>query len=316
MQPSTISSRLKDDFPPNGRHLIGVSGGRDSVALLHCLLGLGYKELIVCHLNHQLRGRSSDADARFVEKLCAKYQVDFELGAVNVRALATKQKLSIETAAREARYAFFAKMAKHHRCRTIFLAHHADDLAETFLLNLIRGAGLPGLSAMRDISTRHIDEIELIIVRPLLSVWRSDIDKYVREAHLTFREDVTNKNLAATRNRIRNRIIPYLENTLGRNIRQNIWRTAMIVAEEEKWIENQLPASTNAKLSVTKVRMLPIALQRRAIVNWLRTQDVSDAGFDVVERVRSLLDPNVRTAKVNLPQDRHARRRAKTIFIA
>ena len=314
MKPLEIRT-LSRQFPPDARYLIGVSGGRDSVALLHWLTNLGYKKLTVCHLNHQLRGRSSTADARFVEKLAGRYGVDFELGSANVRAIAKKKKNSIETAAREARYTFFAKTAKRHRCHTIFLGHHADDLVETFLLNLIRGAGLTGLAAMRDVSRRHIDSVDLTIVRPLLSVWRSDIDRYVQECHLKFREDATNKKLAATRNRIRNRIIPYLEKSLGRNVRQNIWRTATIAAEEDKWIDSELPASTDAKLSATKLRMLPIALQRRAIVKWLRAQNVSDAGFNVVETVRSLLDPNVRTAKVNLPQDRHARRRAKTIFI-
>ena len=314
MKPLEIRT-LPRQFPPDARYLIGVSGGRDSVALLHWLTNLGYKKLTVCHLNHLLRGRSSTADARFVEKLAGRYGVDFELGSANVRAIAKKRKNSIETAAREARYTFFAKTAKRHRCHTIFLGHHADDLVETFLLNLIRGAGLTGLAAMRDVSRRHIDSVDLTIVRPLLSVWRSDIDRYVQECHLKFREDATNKKLAATRNRIRNRIIPYLEKSLGRNVRQNIWRTATIAAEEDKWIDSELPASTDAKLSAAKLRMLPIALQRRAIVKWLRAQNVSDAGFNVVETVRSLLDPNVRTAKVNLPQDRHARRRAKTIFI-
>src|SRR3989440_8823915 len=116
------------NFPPDARYLIGVSGGRDSIALLHWLVNLGYKKLIVCHLNHQLRGRSSDTDARFVEKLAAKSDVDLELGSTNVQALAKKKKMSIETAARDARYSFFAKAAKCRRCRTIFLAHHADDL--------------------------------------------------------------------------------------------------------------------------------------------------------------------------------------------
>src|SRR5206468_6656269 len=146
-------------FPPDARYLVGVSGGRDSVALLHSLVERGYEELIVCHLNHQLRGRSSDADARFVKKLATKYDVDFELGGANVRALAKEKKMSIETAARQARYSFFAKAAKPNRCRTIFLAHHADDLVETFLLNLIRGAGLTGLAAMREISNRRIDSV-------------------------------------------------------------------------------------------------------------------------------------------------------------
>ena len=315
MKPMYISPRLSRDFPPQARYLIGVSGGRDSVALLHWLINLGYKKLIVCHLNHQLRGRSSDADARFVEKLAAKYGVNFELGAANVRALAKKKKMSIETAAREARYSFFAKVAKGQRRGTIFLAHHADDLVETFLLNLFRGAGLTGLTAMREVSTRGVDELTLTIVRPMLSVWRAEVDRYVQERRLRFREDASNKNLAAMRNRIRNRIIPYLEKILGRSIRQNIWRTAMVAAEEEKWIDSELPDSTHADLSVPKLRALPVALQRRAILKWLRVQNVSDIGFDMIESVRSLADPGAPIAKVNLPRDRHVRRRAGRIFI-
>ena len=315
MKPLTNSSRLIRNFPPDAPCLIGVSGGRDSVALLHWLINVGYKKLIVCHLNHQLRGRSSDADARFVKKLATKYDVDFELGGANVRALAKKKKMSIETAARQARYSFFAKAAKPNRCRTIFLAHHADDLVETFLLNLIRGAGPTGLAGMREVSSRHFDGVDLTIVRPLLSVWRTDIDKYVRGYHLKFREDATNKSLAATRNRIRNCIIPYLEKILGRNIRQNIWRTAMIAAEEEKWIDNEAPDFTNAQLSVPELRALPVALQRRAVMKWLRTQNISEVGFDVIERVRSLADRQAPIAKVNLPGDRHARRRADRIFL-
>ncbi len=305
----------KTNFSRDERYLIGVSGGRDSVALLHWLISVGYNKLIVCHLNHQLRGRSNDADARFVETLAGKYRLDLKFGAANIRTLAKKRKTSIETAAREARYSFFAKTAKRHRCHTIFLAHHADDLVETFLLNLIRGAGLTGLAAMRDVSSRHIDGIELTILRPLLSVWRSDIDRYVRECGLRFREDITNKSLAPTRNRIRHRVIPYLEKILGRNIRQNIWRTAMIMGEEEKWLNSEVPDSTNGHFSVQTLRALPVALQRRAILKWLRAQNISDVRFDVIECVRSLADPDAPLAKVNLPKDRYVRRRAGKIFI-
>src|SRR5438093_1310672 len=315
MKPLNASPRLIRDFPPDARYLIGVSGGRDSVTLLHWLINLGYNKLIVCHLNHQLRGRSSDADARFVQKLAAKYQVGFELGAANVRALAREKKMSLETAAREARYSFFSRGTKRRRCHKIFLAHHADDLVETFLLNLIRGAGLTGLAAMRDVSSRQIHGVDLTILRPLLSIWRSDIDKYVRECHLRFREDATNKKLAATRNRIRNRIIPYLEKSLGRNVRQNIWRTAVIIGEEEKWLDSEVPDSANAYLSVPRLRALPVALQRRAILKWLRAQDMPDVGFDIIERVRLLADREALFAKVNLPKDRHVRRRAGRIFI-
>src|SRR6266446_560427 len=130
-----INENLLRRLRPEARYLVGISGGRDSVVLLHWLVGLGYKRLVVCHLNHQLRGRSSDADARFVQKLAAKYDVDLEIGSANVRALAAKQKISIETAAREARYKFFAQVAKQRRTQTIFLAHHADDLVETILIN-------------------------------------------------------------------------------------------------------------------------------------------------------------------------------------
>jgi tRNA(Ile)-lysidine synthase len=168
---------------------------------------------------------------------------------------------------------------------------------------------------MREVSTRRINGVDLTIVRPFLCVWRKEIDDYVREQRLTFREDATNKNLTPLRNRIRHRVIPYLEKMLGRNIRQNLWRTAMIAADEEKWIESELRDSTHANLSVLKLRALPIALQRRALLKWLRAQNISNVGFNVVELVRSLLDPNIQTAKVNLPQDRHARRRAGKIFI-
>jgi len=310
-----INPRLSRDFPREARYLIGVSGGRDSVALLHWLFNLGYRKLILCHLNHQLRGRSSLADARFVEKIAGKYRGEFELESANVRAFATKQKMSIETAARDSRYSFFAKVAKRRRCHTIFLAHHADDLVETFLINLFRGAGSAGLAGMREFSTRCIDDVGLTIVRPLLGVWRKQIDNYVRKHQLAFREDASNKNLNPFRNRIRHRVIPYLEKTCGRNIRPAIWRAATIAGEEEAWIDRQLPDSSNAELSAAKLRALPIALQRRAIFKWLRVQKVSEIGFDVIDLVRSLIDQDARVAKVNLAGNRHARRRAGKIFV-
>ena len=309
------SEKFLREFPPARNYLVGVSGGRDSVMLLHWLTNLGYRNLIVCHLDHQLRFRSSRADARFVERLAAKYDLDLALGTASVRVLAKKEKMSIETAAREVRYKFFAKIAKHRRCHTIFLAHHADDLVETFLINLFRGAGLTGLAAMRDISIRPVDNVDLTIVRPILGVWRAEIDRYVGKYRLKFREDASNKNLAPLRNRLRHRIIPYLEKTLGRKIRASIWRAATIAAEEKDWIEGMAaPSAARIKhLAVEKLRGLPTALQRRAIMTWLREQNIADIGFEVIERVRSLLEPKI--AKINLPKDRHVRRRAGKIFI-
>jgi tRNA(Ile)-lysidine synthase len=312
-------NRIQPDFlrrfSPNERYLVGLSGGRDSVALLHWLADSSYKKLICCHLNHQLRGRASDADARFVRKLGNRYNVDLVVGSAKVRALASKQKLSLEAAGRDARYKFFAQVAKRKRVRTIFLAHHADDVVETFLINLFRGAGSSGLSAMREVSKRRIDNVDLTIVRPFLGIWRTQIDDYVRKHRLKFREDASNKDVALLRNRIRRQIIPYLEKTVGRNIRPSIWRTATIAAEEENWIETQLPRETPAELSVLELRKLPTALQRREILKWLRLRKISSVGFDMVENIRTMLDPNSRIAKVNLPQDQHVRRRAKKVFI-
>jgi tRNA(Ile)-lysidine synthase len=314
IQINTSSLRL---LSPGARYLIGVSGGRDSVALLHWLVECGYNKLIVCHLNHRLRGRSSRADAIFVQKLAARYDVDLALGAIDVRALAVRTKQSIETAARDARYKFFAQVAKRRRCRTIFLGHHADDLVETFLINLFRGAGLGGLSAMRGVSVRKIDNVKLQIVRPLLGVSREQIDDYVGQHRLKFREDASNKNLTPLRNRIRHRIIPEIEKQLGRNVRATIWRAATIAAEEENFFEALLPdkLSKLTALAVKPLRAMPIAVQRRMLHEWLRARDVPDLSFDLVERVRALLDLSNRAAKTNLPQDRHVRRRAGQIFI-
>ena len=312
IEPKTLQKK----FPPSRRYLIGVSGGRDSVALLHSLVDLGYKNLIVCHLDHQLRGRSSSADATFVEKLAAKYDVDLVLGFTNVRSLAAKKKMSIESAAREARYKFFAQVAKRRRCRTIFLGHHADDLVETFLINLFRGAGNAGLAGMRDVSTRRVADVDLTLVRPLLGAWCGDIDKYVKSRRLRFREDPSNKNLMPLRNRIRHRVIPYIEKQFGRKVRESIRRAAIISAAEEDFFELLLPPKLmkSSELAVNQLRALPLAIQRRTLHEWLRASKIPNLSFDLIERVRALLDSN-RIAKTNLPQDRHVRRRAKKLFI-
>ena len=320
-----IRNNFLREFPPDGRYLVGVSGGRDSIALLHCLVEAGYKNLIACHLNHRLRGRTSESDARFVDKLAGKYRVGVAIGSEDVKAKAAKKKLSLETAGRAARYEFFGRVAKRKSCRTIFLGHHADDVVETFLINLFRGSGTSGLASIRQISKRRINHVDLTIVRPLVGIWRNDIDQYVRAHRLKFREDASNKDLAPLRNRIRRRVIPYLEKAISRNIRKSIWRAAMIAAEEENWIERQLAnfndvdfgagVSAKAALAVGKLRDLPVALQRRKILSWLRNQKITNVGFDVVENVRALLDQNSRVAKINLPQDRHVRRRARKIFI-
>jgi tRNA(Ile)-lysidine synthase len=311
-QPGEWGSECLAALPNDRRYLVGVSGGRDSVALLHWLLAQGYRKLIVCHFEHGLRGRAGKSDARFVERLAQKYDLKFELGSADVAALAKQRKQSIETAARQERFGFFERVARRRRCRTIFLAHHADDQVETFLLNLFRGAGGRGLGAMRPRSKYGALEI----VRPLLAVWRSEIDSYIRAHDLQFRDDPTNEKLEARRNRLRHKIIPWLEKQFGRNLRKTIWRAAVLLAEEEEYLESQLPVAltTQPELAVKKIAALSVALQRRAIRRWLGRQGIVDLAFDDIENVRQLLVGGA-PAKINLPRDRHARRRAGKIFL-
>ncbi len=304
-------------FPPTLRYLVGVSGGRDSITLLHHLVELGYRKLVVCHLDHGLRGRHSRADARFVEKLAQKYDLEAEIGGADVRALAAKEKISIETAARDARYRFFAEVARRRRCRTVFLGHHADDLAETFLINLFRGTGTAGLAAMREVTDHRVGKLELKVVRPLLSIWREQIDEYVKAHHLKFREDATNKSLVPLRNRVRQKIIPLLEKHFGRPIRKSIWRAASLASEEEGFFEELLPLkfSPGTQLAIEPLRAMPVAVQRRMLHRWLREGNISGVSFDLVERVRALLDLANNVAKTNLPGRGHVRRRAGRLFV-
>jgi tRNA(Ile)-lysidine synthase len=311
------SEQFLRDFPPTRRYLIGVSGGRDSIALLHLLVDLGYNKLVVCHLNHQLRGLESRRDARFVEKIARDLQLDSEIGSTDVGALAKQSKLSIETAARFARFAFFVEVARRRRCSRVFLAHHADDLVETALLNLFRGASPGGMAAMRKISVHRIGKTRLTILRPLLGMGRSEINSYIGERHLEFREDATNAVLHSSRNKIRHRILPNIENQFGRDVRKTIWRAAQIWSEEEAVLDSLVPTDLTAvaTLPVTTLRKLPVALQRRAILRWLRAREIAEISFDIVERVRSLIEPGTKAAKVNLPRDQHVRRRAGKVFV-
>jgi len=264
-----------------------------------------------------LRGRSSEADAKFVGRLAAKLDCEFELGRTDVAALARKTRQSIETTGRMARYEFFARVARRRRCHTLFLAHHADDLVETFLINLFRGAGPTGLAGMREIVSRRVAGTELLIVRPLLSVWREEIDRYIKANRIAFRDDATNENLGPIRNRIRRRLIPYIEKQLDRKVRATVWRAAMLAADETEWLEGMVEASESIaeQLDVGKRRAQPLALQRRTIHRWLQARGIENLDFELIERVRALLEPEAKIAKTNLPRGLHVRRRAKKIFI-
>jgi tRNA(Ile)-lysidine synthase len=296
---------------PRKKYLVGVSGGRDSMALLFCLHALGYKKLVVCHLNHGLRGRPAKADSALVSTEARKLGYLFRLDVAEVRAHATEQKLSIETAARELRYAFFKACAKVHRCRSIFLAHHADDQVETCLFNFLRGTGAAGLSGMKPVTYAY----GLEIIRPMLGLTRDEITAFVKERNIPYREDVTNARFAHTRNRLRKSVIPAIESAFGPSFRAAILRAAAILRDEESWMTSMVPEVVEKTLCCKTLRDMPSALRRRVAIQWLRQAGVPEPGFAETNLVLSLLDTRNGPAKVNLRGNRHARRRAGRIFL-
>lgn len=181
--------------------IVAVSGGSDSVALLHLLLAEGFSGLIVAHLDHGLRSNSGP-DAKFVKQLTKQSGARFVSKKLNVAKFAKKHQLNLEDAGRQARYDFFRTLKKKFRADYIVTAHHADDQVETILMNIIRGCGLDGLSGMQ--------EIDGDLWRPLLRVSKKDLMKYCRAHKLSFVEDSTNDDLQYRRNFLRKKVIPSL----------------------------------------------------------------------------------------------------------
>jgi tRNA(Ile)-lysidine synthase len=309
---------IPEGFVPDEPQLVGVSGGRDSVALLHWLHAHDFEKLTAMHLDHRLRAESGE-DALFVQKFARSLGVECIIGTAEIAALAKKQRLSIETAARHARHEFFARTAIERACPRIFLAHHADDQVETFLHNLIRGAGpsgLCGMSAVSELKIRStVFSATLLVARPLLGTWRDEIDAYIAHHKLPFREDGSNADPRFTRNRLRHAAIPALTAALGRDVRAAILRTTELLRAEDEFLSAQPELrGVPDMLQVPMLNSLPLALQRRLIHAWMRRHGIANCGFAEVESVRGLLE--IRAAKVNLSGGMCARRREKRIFIA
>jgi len=219
-------------FQKDDRVLLGVSGGIDSVVLLETLYLLKKEynlSLFVSHYDHKIR-RDSYKDALFVYQLCKERKIPFFYTASSVPAYAKREGLSLEMAGRELRYNLWYYLAKKYDFQKIALAHHLDDLAEEIFMKLIKGTGKRGLAG---IPVKRED----LIVRPLLFVTKEEIKKFALERGLTWREDETNKDLRFLRNKIRHILIPFLENNFNKKIKENIRKTAFLIAEEEELIE-------------------------------------------------------------------------------
>jgi tRNA(Ile)-lysidine synthase len=292
------------------KFLIGVSGGRDSMVLLHAMHALGFQKMIVCHLDHGLRGASSKLDARLVKRTAHRMGLEIEQARARTAEYAVAEKKSVELAARDLRRVFFAECAARHRCTSIVLAHHADDQVETCLFNFLRGSGAAGLGGMKPVSNLG----RLKIHRPFLGVKRADISTYQKAHRVAFREDSSNKETTYTRNKIRLQVLPALESAVGSSFRQAILRAADILREEEEWMASLVPAVTE-QLSCKVLRSMHPALRSRVVLRWLRESGVVESGLIETRRVLSLLDAPQAPAKVNLPGGLYARRRAGLIFL-
>ncbi len=264
-------------LPESGTVAVGVSGGPDSVCLLHVLKTLCSPEgpfphvkLHVAHLDHMLRGEESRADATFVADLAAQWGLPCTIGQVDVAAQAKAARQSIEEAAREARYAFLRQVAAEVDAERMAVAHHADDQAETLVMHWLRGSGMAGLAGMRP--------LEKDVIRPLLAVRRAEVLAYCARHRLDFREDASNQDTRFLRNRIRHELLPTLEQ-YNPNLRETLLRSAEIFAEEERYLEGLVeaalpqvitaqegaPGVARVEGNVAAYCQLPLAVRRRLL---------------------------------------------------
>src|SRR5258708_1859480 len=217
---------------PGDRVGVAVSGGADSVALLLLLLELRDKlgiVLSVVHFNHKLRGKSSDAEEAFGDKMSAKHGLEFHSASVEVAKKAKEERANLENAARQARYDYFRSLVESGTCRRIAVAHTADDQAETVLAHILRGTGLTGLGGIHPGAGP--------VIRPLLSVRRSELRRFLRARKQAWREDATNRDSKSMRSRIRRNLLPLLEKQLQPAIVEHLATLSELAREDEEFLD-------------------------------------------------------------------------------
>lgn len=305
-----VLAELVKQISANDSIIIGVSGGPDSLCLLHGLVsirrGMNLK-LYVGHLDHQLR-ETSYQDAEYVEQICSDWGVPCIVKKVDVNHLALQRKRGVEEAGRQARYDFFIELAKYIGANKIALGHNADDQAETVLMHILRGAGLDGLSGIA--GKRVVDD--LTIIRPLIAVPRSEIEAYCHEHRLEPRIDESNRDTCYYRNLIRHDIFPYLEKKAP-GIRLHARQLANLAASDLELLESILSdvwpglvqEQTNKQLTLDLFAWLalPTALRRRALrkAYSILRGSLQDLGYVHVENAIRLAETGHTGGSIDLP---------------
>jgi tRNA(Ile)-lysidine synthase len=278
-------------FKQSGKILVAVSGGLDSMVLLHALGKLSAehrRQIVVAHFNHRLRGRASDADEKLVRKTAAAMKLRAVVENADVKGFAAKSKLSIEMAARKLRHEFLARAAKRNKIKIVALAHHADDQVELFFLRLLRGAGGEGLAGMKWQSPSPVD-LKITLVRPLLDSTKAELFVFAHENRIRFRDDASNYSNDFLRNRIRNQLLPLLRKNYQPALGRNILRLMEIIGAESDFVGRV--ASSLRGTSVWRQDKdcifdnLPAAIQRRVLQQRLMKLDVP-ADFELIEHLR------------------------------
>lgn len=274
-----VQAEIKKYMLLSQRYVLAVSGGADSLALADAAIAVfaaNLQNLLVCHVEHGIRGAEALQDAELVRAFCAHKQVAFQCCHVDVPGCAREQGISLEAAARKLRYAALTQAAQQFGAVTLVTAHQADDQAETVLWRLLRGAGSDGISGMQ----RESKLGDMTILRPLLALTRQDLEAYCELQHLQFCSDSTNRDVQYTRNRLRQELLPYLAKHFNPNIKQTLVREAELFAEEQAcldvWTQEFLQkqdccgcvTAGDGKafwVSVPKLLQLPVALRKRIL---------------------------------------------------
>jgi tRNA(Ile)-lysidine synthase len=298
--------------------VIAVSGGVDSIALLHILWRVKCRwggEIVVAHVNHNRRGLESDEDERFVASLAANLGLPFYSHRLSLAQMDDLSSVNFHSAARQARYAFFVDVANQVGATYIATAHHADDHTESVLMQCFRGTGIEGLRGL----ARERDLSSVKLIRPVFSVYKSELQAYCAQHHLVFREDRSNQHTSYTRNALRHQLLPAIEH-LFPGYQSALQRLSELAAQDHDYLETETKATFTTivqsigdryRFSRERLLALHVALQRRLIkllFNYLtsrtcvtsKTADssVSDVTFEWIEEARAtILHPRTPNAR-------------------